>query len=240
MRLLRWDELPQKMQNEQVRRYYEHLANQRFSLFLKRSFDLFFAIILLIFMLPLFLVITIAITMDSKGSIFFRQTRITQYGREFKIFKFRTMVQDAEKIGAQVTVKSDPRITKVGHFLRIHRLDEYPQLLNIITGDMTFVGTRPEVPKYVAYYTDEMLATLLLPAGVTSEASIYYKDEAQILDGVEDVDKTYIKVVLPEKMAINLSSIENYSVRNDLITLTRTIIIIIQKKAQPKDNQNVC
>ncbi|MBW6465959.1 MAG: sugar transferase [Brevefilum sp.] len=231
MKIRKWEELPQNMQNEHVRRYYEHLAVKQFSLVIKRLFDFFLAIALFFILLPVFLVIAIAIKLDSQGMIFFRQARLTQYGREFKIFKFRTMVQNAEKIGTQVTVNCDPRITRVGHFLRKHRLDEYPQLFNIITGDMTFVGTRPEVPKYVEHYTDEMLATLLLPAGVTSEASIQYKDEAQILDGVEDIDKTYIEVVLPEKMAINLSNIENYSFRNDLRTLIRTITAMIQQKA---------
>ena len=139
------------------------------------------------------------------------------------------MVQNAENIGTQVTVKGDPRITRVGRFLRKHRLDEYPQLLNIITGDMTFVGTRPEVPKYVSAYTDEMLATLLLPAGVTSEASIQYKDEAQILADVEDVDKTYIEVVLPEKMAINLRGIEYYSFGNDMKIIAKTIMAMINE-----------
>lgn len=231
MRIINWNDLPQNLQNEHIRKHYEQLSKQRFSLFLKRWFDLILAIILLIIFLPLFCLIAIAIKLDSRGPVFFRQTRVTQYGREFKIFKFRTMVQNAEKIGSQVTVNADPRITKVGHFLRKHRLDEYPQLLNIISGDMTFVGTRPEVPKYVAAYSDEMQATLLLPAGVTSEASIQYKNEAQILDGVEDIDKTYLEVVLPDKMAINLCSIENYSLKNDLRTLIRTIVAILQKNA---------
>ena len=230
MRYSKWEDLPPKLKNDEVCTYYEHLASKCFSLFFKRIFDLFFAAILIIILLPVYIIIAIAIKLDSKGPVFFRQTRVTQYGREFKIFKFRTMVQNAEKIGAQVTVNNDPRVTKVGRFLRKHRLDEYPQLFNIITGDMTFVGTRPEVPKYVAHYTNEMLATLLLPAGVTSEASIQYKDEAHILDSAEDVDKTYIEVVLPQKMMINLQSLENYSFKNDLKTIARTMIAVVQTK----------
>ena len=227
MKFYKWDVIPENMQTDPVYKYYTILTHKRFSFAIKRIFDFFTALILLLILLPAFLVIAVAIKLDSQGPVFFRQTRVTQYGKEFKIYKFRTMVQNAEKIGTQVTVKGDPRITKVGRFLRKHRLDEYPQLLNIITGDMTFVGTRPEVPKYVAAYTDEMLATLLLPAGVTSEASILYKDEAQILADVEDVDKTYIEVVLPEKMAINLRSIETHSFGNDMKTITKTIIAII-------------
>src|SRR5690554_5057197 len=170
MVLKRWEDLPEKIKNEDVKRYYDILSKKRISLVIKRIFDLVLAIILLIILSPLFIILSIAIKIDSKGPIMFRQTRVTQYGKKFKIFKFRTMINNADKIGSQITTKNDVRVTRVGRVMRKFRLDEIPQLLNIIAGDMSFVGTRPEVPKYVEKYTDKMMATLLLPAGVTSEA----------------------------------------------------------------------
>jgi lipopolysaccharide/colanic/teichoic acid biosynthesis glycosyltransferase len=184
------------MKNTEVRRYYDILEKKKLSLFVKRLFDIVTSAIFLILLSPVFLILSIIIRLDSKGSVLFKQTRVTQYGRHFTIFKFRTMVKNAEKIGSQVTRSDDVRITRIGRSLRKYRLDEIPQLLNIIKGDMSFVGTRPEVVKYVELYTDEMLATLLLPAGVTSNASIEYKDEESILkvadnlDGVYEVDDT--------------------------------------------------
>lgn len=169
------------------------------------------------------------IATDSKGGIFYRQERVTQYGRVFRIFKFRTMVAGADKIGTQVTVQNDSRITKIGEKLRKYRLDELPQLLNILLGDMTLVGTRPESTHYVKFYTPEMYATLLLPAGVTSEASIKYKDEAELLRDVEDVDKVYIEKVLPEKMRYNLESIKTFNVLMDIGTMFRTIYAVLKK-----------
>lgn len=223
MILKKWDDLPQNMRNEDVKKYYDFLEPKKFSLLFKRIFDLVVAIILLIILLPIFILISIAIKIDSKGPIMFRQVRITQYGEQFRIFKFRTMVNSADKIGSQVTTKNDVRVTKVGKVIRKLRLDEIPQLLNIITGDMTFVGTRPEVMKYVEKYTEEMLATLLLPAGVTSEASIQYKDEEKLLESAEDADDTYINEVLPEKMEYNLNSIEKFSFINEIKTMFRTV-----------------
>lgn len=194
--LRQWDKLPEFMKNTEVRRYYDILEKKKLSLFVKRLFDIVTSAIFLILLSPVFLILSIIIRLDSKGSVLFKQTRVTQYGRHFTIFKFRTMVKNAEKIGSQVTRSDDVRITRIGRSLRKYRLDEIPQLLNIIKGDMSFVGTRPEVVKYVELYTDEMLATLLLPAGVTSNASIEYKDEESILkvadnlDGVYEVDDT--------------------------------------------------
>lgn len=159
---------------------------------------------------PVLIAISIMIVRDSNGGVFYRQERVTQYGRKFKIFKFRTMVANADKIGTQVTVSNDSRVTRVGEKLRKYRLDELPQLINIILGDMTLVGTRPESTHYVKKYTPEMYATLLLPAGVTSEASIKYKDEAELLDKADDVDKVYVEKVLPEKMKYNLESIRKF------------------------------
>ncbi len=182
-----------------VKKYYDILYKKRFSLFFKRVFDIVMALIVLIVSLPVFIFIGIAIKLDSRGPVLFRQVRVTQYGREFKIFKFRTMVINADKLGTQVTTKNDNRITGVGKFIRKIRLDEIPQLFNVLLGDMSFVGTRPEVVKYVEKYTDEMLATLLLPAGITSKASIQYKNEEKLLSNADNADEVYINQVLPEK-----------------------------------------
>lgn len=229
MVLKSWDDLPENMKNDSVKRYYEILEEKRTSLIMKRSFDLIAAIITLVILLPLFLLISIAIKIDSKGPVMFRQVRITQYGKPFRIFKFRTMINNAERLGTQVTTKNDGRVTRVGKILRKLRLDEVPQLLNIITGDMTFVGTRPEVLKYVEKYSEEMMATLLLPAGVTSEASIQYKDEELLLANADNADETYVKKVLPEKMRYNLRSIESFSFFGDIKIMIRTVLAVIQR-----------
>lgn len=229
MILKKWEDLPQSMKNRDVRKYYDVLNDRKASLVLKRVFDVVVAIILFIVLLPIFIFISIAIKVDSKGSVMFRQVRVTQYGKSFKIFKFRTMVSNADKIGAQVTTKNDARVTKIGKVLRKLRLDEIPQLLNIIAGDMTFVGTRPEVTKYVKKYSQDMMATLLLPAGVTSEASIQYKDEEKLLENADNADETYINEVLPEKMKYNLRSIEEFSFLNEIKTMLRTVGAVLSR-----------
>lgn len=223
-----WEQLPEELQLDEVRPYYEILKKKKLSLILKRIFDIVVSFIMLIILSPVFVFLGIAIKIDSKGPVFFRQERITQYGKTFRIFKFRTMVNNAEKLGTQVTVGNDARITKVGKFIRDCRLDEIAQLLNILTGDMTFVGTRPEVRKYVNHYTKEMMATLLLPAGVTSLASIYYKDEAKLLDKSNNPDKTYIEEVLPGKMKYNLQSIKEFNFFEDIKTMIRTVVAVIK------------
>lgn len=228
MILKNWEELPKELQTEEVRPYYEVLKKKRLSLILKRIFDIVVSLVMLIILLPVFILLGIAIKVDSSGPIFFRQERITQYGRKFKIFKFRTMVNNAEKLGTQVTVGNDSRITKVGSFIRNCRLDEISQLLNILTGDMTFVGTRPEVKKYVDHYTNEMMATLLLPAGVTSLASIYYKDEAELLEKSNNPDKTYVEEILPEKMKYNLQSIKKFNFLEDIKIMFMTVLAVIK------------
>lgn len=222
MLVKRWDKLPVELQTEAVRPYYEILRKKRGTLLVKRLFDIVMSIILLVILSPVFLALAVIIKVDSKGSVFYKQVRVTQYGKHFRIFKFRTMVQNADQIGPSVTNSNDSRVTKVGKFLRKYRLDETPQLLNILMGDMTFVGTRPEVPKYVAHYTDEMKATLLLPAGVTSRASIEYKDEESLLTSQSNVDETYVRDVLPVKMEINLKSIDTQSLITDIIVLFQT------------------
>lgn len=231
MRMISWEKLPPQMQTEAVKPYYEILQKKQVSLIFKRSFDIVVSVIMLLILSPVFLVLTIAIKLDSKGPVFYRQVRVTQYGKEFRIFKFRTMVNNADKIGSQVTVGGDSRITRVGKVIRDCRLDEIGQLLNILGGSMTFVGTRPEVPKYVEKYTPEMWATLLLPAGVTSEASIRYKDEAALLDAAEDVDATYVQDVLPGKMKYNLRSIQEYSFFKDIKTMFRTVFAVVEKNS---------
>ena len=228
----KFDSLPAELQNEQVRPYYEALAAKRGQLFLKRAFDILVSAILLLLLSPILLFFAIWIKLDSPGQVFYRQERVTTYGRIFRIFKFRTMKVDADKMGSLVTLKNDDRITRVGHVIRRYRLDELPQLLNILTGDMSLVGTRPEVAKYVAAYTPEMKATLLLPAGVTSTASILFKDEEEliakfILEGME-VDDIYITKVLPEKMHYNLSYLKNYSFLGDLKLMVRTVLKVFK------------
>lgn len=225
--LRKWDELPEDMKTEEVREYYEILSHKQVSLFMKRVFDIIVAMILLILLAPIMLVISLMIIIDSPGGVFYRQVRITQYGKEFRIHKFRTMVSNADKIGSQVTVGQDARITKTGKFLRKYRLDEFPQLIDILQGNMSFVGTRPEVPKYVKEYSKEMKATLLLPAGITSEASICYKDEAELLEGADDVDKVYIEQVLPGKMEYNLSMIKEFSFFGDILLMLKTAIAVL-------------
>ena len=223
-----WQELPDDIRCESVRPYYEILASKRCDLMLKAIFDRLMAAILLIFLSPIFLVLAIWIKLDSEGPVFFRQERVTQYGQTFRIYKFRTMVQNAEQLGAQVTSKGDMRVTSVGQALRKCRLDELPQLINILEGAMSFVGTRPEVPRYVAAYTDEMKATLLLPAGVTSIASIRYKDEDTLLDAADDVDECYIHNVLPAKMEWNLRSIVEFSFFRELKVMVETVLAVIR------------
>lgn len=229
MRMISWEKLPPQMQTEAVKPYYEILQKKQIGLIFKRLFDIVVSLIMLLILSPVFLILAIAIKLDTEGPVFYRQVRVTQYGKEFHIFKFRTMVNNADKIGSQVTVGGDSRITRVGKVIRECRLDEIGQLLNILGGSMTFVGTRPEVPKYVEKYTPEMWATLLLPAGVTSEASIRYKDEAALLDAAEDVDATYIQDVLPGKMKYNLRSIQEYSFFKDIKTMFQTVFAVVDK-----------
>ncbi len=220
------------MRTDAVKRYYDVLSRHRVSLALKRLFDVIVSVILLLILWPFMLVIAVMIKLDSPGPALFLQERVTSYGKRFKILKFRTMVNGAEKRGTAVTVKADSRITKIGMFLRKTRLDELPQLVNILAGDMSFVGTRPEVVKYVEKYQAAYYATLLMPAGVTSEASIRYKDENELLAKADDVDRVYVEEVLPAKMYWNLNSIEHFSFAGELLTLIRTILAVLGKNYQ--------
>lgn len=228
MIMKKWDKLPDVMKTDEVKPYYLALKRKTASLIIKRVFDIIVSLILLILLSPVFLVISIMIKTDSKGPVMFRQVRVTQYGKTFRIFKFRTMVTDAEKLGTQVTVDSDSRITKTGNRLRKCRLDEIPQLLNILKGEMSFVGTRPEVEKYVNCYTPEMMATLLLPAGVTSTASIAYKDEDRLLKDAVSPDDVYVKQILPEKMKYNLEYLKNFGFFYDIRVMIRTVTAVAE------------
>ena len=225
--LRKWEDLPGFMQCEEVRGYYDILVKKKLSLKLKRIFDVIVAIsVLIITPIPM-MIISIKIATESPGGVFYRQERITTYGKKFRIHKFRTMVANADQIGTMITVSGDSRITPTGSLLRKYRLDELPQVFDVLVGNMSFVGTRPEATKYVKKYTKEMRATLLLPAGITSEASIRYRDEAKLLDVAENVDKVYIEQVLPAKMEYNLESIRKFSFLSDVITMVKTVLAVI-------------
>ena len=228
--LKNWEKLPIFMQTEEVRPYWESLNKKKIQLVLKRFFDIIVALILFILLMLPMLIIAIWIKLDSKGPIFYRQERVTTYGRHFRIHKFRTMVSNADKIGTAVTVGNDSRITRVGSKLRGHRLDELPQVIDVLQGTMSFVGTRPEAVKYVEQYKPVYNATLLLPAGITSECSIRYKDEDKLLNAADNVDKVYIEQVLPDKMKWNLKSIKDYSFARDLKTMFRTVVTVLGKE----------
>ncbi len=230
--LKKWEDLPEEVKNEKTREYYEVLRGKLLALYIKRALDFLMSFILIIVLLPVMIIIAIMIKLDSRGPIIFKQARITKYGREFKIYKYRTMTINDSTSDSQITLLNDSRITKLGEKLRKYRLDELPQLLNILVGDMSFVGTRPEVPKYTAEYTPEMKATLLMSAGVTSTASILFKDEDKIIDaGIKDgksVDEIYIKEILPKKMNINLNSIKHFSIMEDIKILFNTVLAVIK------------
>jgi len=227
--LREWDKLPDNMRLDEVRKYYDVLKSRESNLLFKRFFDIVASSLLLIVLSPFFLVLAVFIKADSPGPVFYRQERVTQYGKIFRIHKFRSMCDKADERGSLVTVNNDSRITRVGRFIRKYRLDEISQLIDVLAGNMTFVGTRPEVPSYVASYTPEMMATLLLPAGITSEASIRYKDEEKLLDGCEDVNRTYVEQVLPAKMVYNLQSLIDFSLFDEFKTLVRTALAMCGK-----------
>lgn len=229
MVLKKWEDLPDFMKTEEVRPYYEVLEKKKLSVFFKRVVDLVGGVVLLVLLAIPMVIVAVMIKLDSEGPVLYRQERITTYGKHFKIHKFRTMVSNADKIGTAVTVGNDSRITKVGAKLRGCRLDELPQVFDLISGDMSFVGTRPEAVKYVEKYKPEYYATLLLPAGITSEASIRYKDEAELLDAADDVDKVYVEEVLLRKMKYNLQSIMEFSFWRDIATMFRTVFAVLGK-----------
>lgn len=226
----RWEDLPLEMQKEEIRQYYDVLDKKRGSLALKRVFDIIVSSVLLLLLSPIILILSIAIKLDSRGPVFYRQERYTQYGRVFRIHKFRSMCDGADKKGSLVTVENDSRVTRVGKVVRKCRLDEIAQLIDVLKGDMTFVGVRPEVKKYVDAYKDEWKATFLLPAGVTNLTCIYFKDEDELLSGVDEVDKVYIEEVLPQKMKWNLKGIKEFSFCNDIKLMFMTFFAVCGKE----------
>lgn len=232
MILRKWEDIPSFMRCEEVRPYYDILCRKRFQLILKQGFDLIAAFVMVLVLAIPMMIVAIIIKIDSPGPVFFRQERVTTYGKIFRIHKFRTMVDNAEKIGTEVTVKGDPRVTKVGKILRKYRIDETAQLIDVLLLNMSFVGTRPETPKYVKQYTNEMFATLLMPAGITSEASIRYKDEDKMLNMADDMDKVYVNKVLPAKMAWNLESIRRFKFLREILTMFRTVTAVCGKDYQ--------
>ena len=228
MKLRKWEELPEKMRTREVRRYYNIIVRHSGWFKVKRVMDICVSLVLLAILLIPMGIIALMIKTDSQGPVFFRQERVTQYGKIFKIYKFRTMVDNASQLGSQVTVNNDARITRVGKLLRKYRLDEFPQLFNILAGDMTLVGTRPEVIKYVKEYSGEMYATLLLPAGLTSRTSIAYKDEDKLLKNAKDADKVYVDEILPVKMKYNLESLRRFGVREDMTVMWNTFVSVLK------------
>lgn len=229
-RLPKWEDLPDSMRTDAVRPYYDVLAKHRGSLVVKRAFDIVAGCVTFVVLAIPMGVIAVMIKADSDGPVFYRQERVTAYGGKFRIHKFRTMVNNADRMGSAVTVSGDSRITRVGARLRDHRLDEFPQVLDVLTGDMSFVGTRPEAVKYVERYTPEMMATLLLPAGITSEASVEFKDEAELLESAENADETYLRDILPRKMDINLRTVREFSLGREFRTLLGTVFEVFLRK----------
>ena len=227
--LSRWNELPPQLRTEQVRPYWEYLDARRPQLVLKRGFDVVVsAVALMILLLPM-LIIAVCIRLDSPGPALYRQERVTKDMRRFHMHKFRTMVYGAERLGSAVTVAGDCRVTRIGSVLRCTKLDELPQLLDVLWGDMSLVGTRPEATKYVERYPDEYMPTLLLPAGITSEASIRFLHEEELLCDAADVDEVYLSRILPEKMKWNLLSLSHFSIWNDLCTIGYTVQAVFKR-----------
>ena len=195
---------------------------------MKRAFDLLFTIPGLLILLPIFVVIAIWIKIDSPGTIFIRQERVGKDGKHFRIYKFRTMVANAEQMGPPITVGDDPRITKAGRVLRKYKLDELPQLINVVKGEMSLVGPRPEVPYYVSMYSEEQRLVLSLTPGITDPASIRYKDENKLLAAIcdrsgDEPEMVYIREVMPEKIRINLEYAARANVASDFLVIMRTL-----------------
>lgn len=223
----KWENLPEIFKQSEIEPYYKALKSKGFSLFLKRAFDIFASAVLIILLSPVMLILAILIKAEDGGPVLYKSTRVTRYNKDFTIYKFRTMRENADKIGALITVSGDSRITKIGAKIRGSRLDEIPQLFNVFAGQMSFVGTRPEVRRYVDMYTPEMLATLLLPAGITSKASLLFKDEDEKMAALTEkgisVDEAYRNYILPEKMKLNLDYINNFSFLEDIFTCIKTV-----------------
>ena len=196
---------------------------------MKRAFDFLCSSLGLLFLSPIFLLVSIAIYFESRGPVFFRQERVGKDGKSFRIIKFRSMVAGASEIGLKITTAGDPRVTRVGRFLRRTKLDELPQLINVWRGEMSLVGPRPEVPIYVALYSERQTKVLSVRPGITDPASIEYADEEKILGGAIDAQRTYIEEILPKKLELNLRYIKNMSFFSDLKIILMTIAKVIEK-----------
>lgn len=195
----------------------------------KRLFDLFFAVPGVVMLLPLFLIVAVAVKATSPGPVFFRQTRVGRHEQPFLIYKFRTMVEDAEALGKQITVGEDRRITPLGKFLRKYKIDELPQLFNVVIGEMSLVGPRPEVPKYVSYYPADLRTKIFsIPPGITGKASIEFREENALLAQAADPEKEYIEKILPVKLAYYEEYVDTRSIAGDLAVIIRTIICLLK------------
>lgn len=226
MILLPFEKLPRKLQCDEVKKYYDILDKKRPSLVMKRVMDIILSLIMIVLLILPMAVIAIIIKVTSKGPVLYKQVRVTTNNRRFKIWKFRTMTVGADQKGALVTSANDNRVTGIGKTLRKFRLDELPQVFHVLSGKMSFVGTRPEVVKYVERYTPEMMATLLMPAGITSLASIRFKDEDAMIGDVSDpdeVDRIYVEEILPKKMRYNLKYLYRFGFRRDIYLMVSTV-----------------
>ena len=195
-----------------------------FNRVIKRIFDITASGLGIIVLSPILIVIALIIKKESDGPVFFKQIRVGEKGRNFEILKYRTMVVDAEKMGRQITVGNDNRITKIGGFLRKYKLDDLPQLINVFKGDMSLVGPRPEVPRYVEMYNEEQRKVLDVKPGITDLASIRYRDENELLGTAEDPDDMYINTIMPDKLALNLEYINKSNVFFDIYIILKTIV----------------
>lgn len=215
------------MNNDQPLEIAALLARRRPQLIAKRAMDIAISAAALCVLWPVFLLIALAIVIDDPGPVFYRQVRVGRGGRPFRIFKFRTMVVDADKKGLSITVGRDSRITRVGAFLRKTKLDELAQLLNVLYGQMSFVGPRPEVPRYVELYTPYQRQVLLVRPGITDYASIAYRNENDLLAGADDPEKMYIETIMPDKIELNMKYLREISPLADLRLILKTVIAVI-------------
>lgn len=225
MILLPFERLPEEFRNDAVKKYYDILDKKRLSLVMKRVMDIVLSLLMIVVLILPMAVIAVIIKATGRGPILYKQERVTTYNRRFMIWKFRTMTVGADHEGALVTSAHDSRITGVGATLRKFRLDELPQVFHVLSGKMSFVGTRPEVVKYVERYTPEMMATLLMPAGITSLASIQFKDEDAMIGDVtnpDEVDRIYVEEILPKKMKYNLRYIHRFGFCRDIYLMFST------------------
>ena len=226
---MRFEELPQSMKYPEVERYLSALQAGKAHLACKRVFDVAVSAVILLVLSPFLLLLALAVKLDSRGPVFYRQTRVGRYNKDFRIFKFRTMVVGADKIGPPLTTGDDPRITRVGKWIRKCRLDEFSQLLNVLCGDMSLVGPRPEVRKYVEAYKPEYMATLLVRPGITATSSIAFRNEDELLGQGGDPEKIYIEKILPGKMALNLEYLRRISVFGDIKIMVQTVFAVLKR-----------